>query len=168
MEVGLKIWLSWEYLNNYREITFLISWNLWNSRSAVSFENCPSHSTQVFTDMCSLNKIFKEESKIKIIIHSHKHISSFKHKNISSYKGMMHHYSTKGVLKFVIFSHRPNNMQPFHWIRLAQSSTPRARDPSQGFNSSIQAQLWLDYNDWLSIQDNRLAIIFHIYTPYNV
>ena len=28
MEVGLKIWFSGEYLNNYREITFLTSWNI--------------------------------------------------------------------------------------------------------------------------------------------
>ena len=96
--------------------------------NAVSFENYPSHSTQVSTAMCSLNKHLKEESKIKINIHSHTHISSFKHKNISSYKGTMHHHSTKCVLKFVTFSHRPNNMKPFHWIRVAQEPEIQAKD----------------------------------------
>ena len=60
LEVGLKIWFSWEYLKNYKAISFLISWNLWNSRNVVSFKNCPSHSTQVFVDMCSLNKNLKD------------------------------------------------------------------------------------------------------------
>ena len=41
VELCLKIWFSWEYLNNDREITSLTSWNLWNYRNVVSFENCP-------------------------------------------------------------------------------------------------------------------------------
>ena len=40
--------------------------NLWNSRNAVYFENFPSHSAQVSTPMCSLDKHMKEDSKIKI------------------------------------------------------------------------------------------------------
>ena len=168
VEVGLKIWFSWEYLNNYREITFLISWNLWNSRNAVSFENCPSHSAHVSTDMFSLNKHLKQESKIKINIHSPKHISSFKHKNISLFKGTMHYYYTKGVLRFVILLHIPNNMKSFHWIRVAYLSSLGARDPSQGLNSSIQTQLWPAYDDWLLIRRDLLEIIFHIYILYNV
>jgi len=66
MEVGLKIWFSWEYLNNYRAITFLTSSNLWNYRNVLSFENCPSHYPQVSTTMRSFNKHLKEESKLKI------------------------------------------------------------------------------------------------------
>ena len=66
VEVGLKIWFSWEYLNNYRAIIFLTSWKLWNYRNVVYFENCPSHSTQVSTAMCTFDKYLKEYSNFKI------------------------------------------------------------------------------------------------------